>query len=244
MFTNLDTGEELHPPYPVDESGVRFSAGGVYSDQARFGSQDPVSHWTAGRLRSLSFNTVLFSEHKDDEIEDALDVFVKLAEKDENLGRPPICEFVYGSVLDEMVQVELVEVEIGQLKSGESAGAARRVGLTFTLRRYKPFSQIQIDPTKPKKESYFLIVSRAEASYEAIARRYYGDPLRGDRLRKRHPEMPFCPTVGSKISVPARSTILKETVEPAFHALSLTNDEAIAAFERVLEARANRKAFL
>jgi hypothetical protein len=187
---------------------------------------------------------VLFSENEQDEIEDTLEKFVALSEKDDTLGRPPICQFDYGTVLEEMVMIEQVETAIGPLKQAKTAGEARKVELTFTLRRYKPFSQVQIDPTKPAKESYFLIVSRAEASYEAIARRLYGNPLAGDRLRKRHPEMPFTPTVGSRVKVPSRSLILKEPVEPAFHALNLTSEDAVKSYEEILTVRAERKAFL
>ena len=236
----MDTGEDLNPPYPIAESGVRFSASNNLVDQDRFGFQDPITQWVGGRVRTITFDSVLFAETTDDTIEDKAAQIERLTLKDPNLRRPPVCMFVWGDALAEMVLFETVEFTIGQLRD-EPSGTMRRCDIAFTLKRYTPFSQTQIDPTKPTKESYFLVVKSSEASYEAIAKRFYGNPLYGDRLRKRHTDMPMCPTVGSKIHVPPKSVILSEVVEPEFHALKPDNTDAVKAYESILTSRNARK---
>lgn len=237
-ITNLDTNEELLPPYPLDDDGVGFTVGGVYAEEQRFGFQDPLTQWTSGKLRTMRFTSVLFAQDSTDDITNEFERFIKLAEKDESLGRPPICVWNLGSFISEVVMVESVDPVIPPVRPED--GTPRRVTLNFTLRRYVPFSQKQIDPTKPTKESYFLIARRTEANYERIARTFYGDPMLGDRLRKRHPEEPFLPSVGAVVSIPPKSVILKETVEPEFHALSLTDPDAVASFEDILNERNKR----
>lgn len=241
QIRNLDSGALLNPPYPISEAGLRTGAGGAIAEQPRYGFQDPIIQWTSGKGRMLTFSTALFTEDSTEDIAGKMWDFEFLALKDPDLGRPPICIFTLGDFLAEMVMVEDVGQDIPPIRPD---GKAREVRLDLTLKRYVPFSQTQIDPTKPKKESYFLIVSGAEASYEAISGSFYGDPLKGDRLRKRHPEMPLQPIVGAKISVPPRSTILSEEVTPEFHALDLDNEDAAANYEELLAARATRKAVL
>lgn len=243
QIRNLDTEELLNPPYPVSENGVRVTGvGGDLAAEPRFGFQDPIVQWTSGKHKMLSFSTVLFAEDDEADIRDKLVQFENLTLKNDSLGRPPICVFTLGNQISETVMVEEVEQEIAPVRY--PAGELRKVTLTLTLVKYRPFSQVQIDPTRPGKESYYLVVTRAEASYEEIAKRYYGNALYGDRLRKRHPEMPLNPTVGNTISVPAKSIILREVVEPEFHASSLTNEEAVDRFEEIVAARAVRKAYI
>jgi hypothetical protein len=236
---NLDTGELHLPPYPID-GPVHISIGGEVVDQTRFGMQEAISQWVGGRAREITFTTTLFAENADVDISWWFDDYVKLAEEDPALGRPPICVWTLGSWMQEMCTFVSVDAQVYQRDDGKPL----RVDLSFSLRRYAPFSQVQVDPTKRPKESYYLVVTRAEASYEALAKRFYGQPLLGDRLRKRNPAEPMSPAAGSKISIPPKSTILKERVKPEFHALDLSNAEALDNFERVLELRSMRKAVI
>lgn len=237
---NLDFNETLLPPYPVSEGGVRVSGGATLAEQARFGFQDPIVQWVGGKAKTITFDTVMFAVFHTDKIASDLKKFERLKEKDDVLGRAPICVFTLGSgsILSETCMVEAVDIDIMPVRRD---GEPRHVTLSFTLKRYRPFSQTQIDPTKPGKESYFFVATTAEASYEKIAKRYYGQPLKGDRLRKRHPDMPFTPTVGRRIKIPAKSVILREAVVPAFHANHLTNEAATARFEEILDDRNSRK---
>lgn len=244
---DLDHNVNLLPQFPIEN--VSFTAGGVLSDQARHGFQDAITNWTRGKSKVISFETMVFAKNEEQGplVQTWLDDIVSLSEKNADLGRPPICLFTLGNITtggayngtvsSETVLVESADyVVVTTLRSG----SPREVRFNIVLRRYVPFSQNQIDPTAPVKESFHLIASSAERSYEAIARRYYGDPLLGDRLRKRHPEKPFAPDVGQVVNIPSREIVMQEEVEPASHILSLTNEDAVDAFETVLEERNSR----
>lgn len=235
---NLDTNELLLPPFPLGDEGVSISVGGNVVIQSRFGFQDPVIQWTGGKVKTFTFRAQLYSRDTSDDVRAQLKRFEALAIKDDTLGRPPVVLFTYGRVINEIVLIENVDPQITKLRSD---GEPREVFLSFTMHRYKPFRQQQIDPTKPTKESYQLRASAALKTYEAIALKHYGNPLLGDRLRKRHPDRPLTPEVGKLVKVPAREVIGSEVVQPAFHALSLTNAEAVAAFERIVDLRSTRK---
>lgn len=233
---NLDTGEVLNPPYPID-GGVKVTAGSNLAKQGRRGMEDPLVQWTGGKGQEWSFQAVLWSEDRTDIVSTKLRKFIALTQKDSKLDRPPICSFSVGAVFSEVVLVESVDPEISDLRPD---GEAREVRLNFHLVKYVPFTQKRIDPSRPVKESFYLVATSEEASYEAIARRFYGNPLLGDLLRRRHPHMPGAPTVGKIVKVPSRTIILREEVAPQFHALSLTNPAAVATFEAKLAARSNK----
>lgn len=235
---NLDTNELLLPPFPLGDEGVTISVGGAIAIQSRFGFQDPVIQWTGGKVKTFTFQAQLYSRDELDDIRADLKKFEALSIKDETLGRPPIVLFVYGMVINEIVVIESVDPQIKKLRSD---GEPREIMLSMVMHRYKPFRQQQIDQTKPTKESYQLRASNALKTYEAIAKKYYGDPLMGDRLRKRHPERPMTPEVGYLVKVPARDVIGQEVVQPSFHALNLTDPEPVGAFERIVELRSDRK---
>jgi hypothetical protein len=235
QIRNLDTGAILNPPYPMTEEGVTLDGiGGNITEQSRFGFEDTLLQWTSGRTKGFTFSTVLYSEHSEDDIMPKFAALKKLSKKDPDLERQPICIFSIGKVLSETCMVSNVDVRIAPPTAEQTA---KLIELTISLKKYKPFSQVQVDPNKPSKESYYLVVSAAEASYEALARRWYGDPMKGDRLRKRHPDMPLMPSVGARISIPPKSVILAEPVVPSFHALSLTDEDATKNFEDIAEVR-------
>jgi len=239
QITNLDTMEKIQPQMPMPDDGINISHGGALVDQARFGEEEPITHWVHGTTRTITFSAVLFTRHtgERDLVGDLLEQILSLTRKDPNYGRPPICHFKYGT-FGETVLVEKADTNI---VSVDDSGSPREVRLSITLRKYTPFSQQRIDPTKPAKESFYLIATEAERSYEALARRFYGDPLLADVIRRRHPAEPFAPRVGDKIKIPPKAIALQESLAPRFHALSLTDEDAVDNFELILADRSSRK---
>ena len=237
---NLDADEVIRPQFPIGDSGVSFVLGSELAEQNRFGFQDSITNWTNGKTRVFTFQTELYARNVTEgpDVLKKFKLFENLATKTEDYGRPPICLFNYGNLVNETVIVESIDPII---KRNLSNGNPQHVILNITLRKYTAFSQKQIDPGKPARESLYLVASAAEKSYEAIAKRFYGDPLMGDRLRKRHPENPLAPPIGSIVKVPARSLILQEVVQPSSHILSLTDEDSVALFETLLEDRNSRK---
>ena len=238
---NLDTGALITPQLPIDGDGVRVSGGATVAEAARFGFEDPVIHWTGGKGRTLTFATMLYARTSAEavDVEAMLDTLQRLCAKDPKLGRPPICLFTFGSTVSETVLVLDVDPVIRSVEP--VLGQPREVELSITMKRYTPFSQTAINPSRPAKLSFYLVASQLEQSYEAIAKRFYGNPLLGDRLRKMHPAYPLRPALGSIVHVPPRGVIARQVVEPSFHALRLDDPEALVAYANILEARSLRK---
>lgn len=235
-FRNLDTDELWRPQFPMPEGGVSLTIGGNLVKQNRFGEQDPIIHWTHGQPKDMRFTGMLYARHtgESDDVQDLFDSLKLLAIKDKDLGRPPIVMFTFGSRESEVVLIERVDPTI---VSVDKDGFTKEIRFDISMTRYVPFSQSQIDPTKPAKESFYLVASAAEQSYEAIALRRYGNPLLGDRIRKRHPQEPFAPRVGSIVHIPPKSIVLREEVAPSFHALSLTDEDAVDNYDLILSYR-------
>jgi hypothetical protein len=238
---NLDSGEVLNPDLPVAEGGVHISIGGVLVEQPRFGMQDPVIQWVRGKAKVYSFTAVFYSRNRTEMIKPIFDKYEKLAIEDAKLGRPPICVFTLGAAISEVVLVESADADIPDTRTD---GQPREIRVNFVMKKYVPFSQKQIDPTKTQKESFYLVVSATQQSYEEIARQYYGDPMLGDRLRKRHKDAPMHPEVGDVVKVPARTVVGSEVVRPDFHAFNPDDEAAVKNFDRVAAARAARKVVL
>lgn len=235
---NLDTGLNWFPQYPLSD-GVSVPVGSNLASQSRFGQQDPVLQWVSGKERTFTFTTQLFATDKTQgrEIYKKYRDLEKWATKDTSLGRPPICIFQYGDHITETVLIESIDPKFTDVLLD---GTYRNIDLNVTLRKYVPFTTQQIDPTRPAKESYYLVATSAESSYEMIARRFYGDPMYGDRLRKRHPQYPYNPPVGAKIHIPSKQIILREVVQPASHIFQRT-EEANDAYQVILDERATRR---
>lgn len=237
---NLDSGFLIKPQLPLID-GVKSSSGAELAIQHRHGFQDPVVQWSHGKGTVLNVETMLYARHSGEaeDVINLLDWIEQLSLKDETLGRSPICLFTYGIFLSETVLISNFDKAIKSVDP--ILGTPREVRLTFSLHKYVPFSQQSLNPTKPQKLSFYLVASAAERSYEALAKRHYGDPMLGDVLRKMHPAEPMTPTVGATIHMPPKSYMLKQSVAPRFHALSLDDPDAVANFEKILADRSARK---
>jgi len=238
---NIDTDELFIPPYDISPDGIKISYGGEYVDIQRFGTS-PVSNWVGTKAQTIQFSSAFFAETEDDDITKKFYALVRMTHTSKDLGRPPICNFEYGA-FNLICQLENVDVVIDGImdESIYAPGNPRHITVDITLREYVQFSRTQINPKSLAKESYYLVVSSLEASYEQIAKRFYGSAMAGDRLRKRHPHMPMQPIVGSKVDVPSRSIILKEVVQPDYHAFSFTDMDATESFRLLVDRRSLRK---
>ena len=240
FIKDLDNNIVWEPQFPLDQ-GVSISVGSELSKANRFAQQDPIIQWTKGKERTFTLQTKLFAydESQGKEVLKVYKALEALAVKDISLGRSRICLFVYGKHISETVLIEHIDPKFTDVLLD---GTYRSIDLSISMVRYRPFTQQTIDPSRPAKESYYLVASRAEASWEAIAKRFYGDPMLGDRLRKRHPQWPYKPPVGAKVHIPPRIVILREVVEPSCHVFDFKDTDAQYAFQDVLDVRNKRTA--
>ena len=235
---NVDTNDTFFPQFRL-EGGVQSNFSTSIGTTSRFGFDDPVVQWASGELSSYRFKTVLFSRNAEEEILDKFELLQSFTKRDNTVGRIPICQFNYGQYLQQLVLVKSVTYTI--IDIDEESGLPFHIDLDIELVKYTPFERRTLNPTKQFKESFHYAVSDVSQTYEQIAKKLYGDPLLGDRLRKRHPESPMAPKVGTLIKAPSKKIIKKERVYPESHIFNLDSTESNKAFQEVLDSRASKK---
>ena len=238
VITNVDTGESFVGQFPL-RAGVTWSSGAEIAALRPHSSQDEIIQWAGGRGETVSFTATFYARNNDENqlVSDLYERLRGLAEKDPQLGRAPVCLFQFAKNFRSLFcLVESVEAVLGQ---ATSTGFPRSIDASVTLRKYTTFRHAVLDPTRPVSDTRTHTVSAAERSYEAIAAREYGNPLLGDRLRKRHPQFPLAPAPGDKLFLPRRSTIVGEAVAPEFHAFSRNRADAQEVVRNAIVARAS-----
>jgi len=236
---DTDNKKLYRPQQPIDQTqGLSITSGAVFAEQGRFGHQDPLINWVRGKTKTFSFEAVIFARDSKEDIRPLMDGLDSLARKQDSLGRPPICVFTWGASVRQLVVVENADHVI---RSITASGLPREVRFQLSLRKYVPFKQSNIDPTAPVKESYYHPAGDSLPSYEEIAKLYYGNPMLGINLRKRHPQAPFAPLPGMEVKIPARSIVNKEPVEPSSHIFDLDDPDASSAYEVVLSDKEKRQ---
>jgi len=237
LLQSVDTKEIFRPQFPVD-GDFQISTGAVLSEQSRVGFQDSLLAWTAGRVKTFTFSIRLFSRYIGEDIKSQIELLQKFADKDAGFGRPHILALKYGTLVSVLVMIDSLDHAI---RDTHRNGDPKDVRTNIVLKKYVPFSKRTISPTKTKKESFYFVATEALNSYEAIAKRFYGDALAGDRLRKRHPEKPMNPDVGDIVRVPSRDLILSEVVQPESFILDRDDIDAVENQEKIQAARNKRK---
>jgi hypothetical protein len=175
----------------------------------------------------------LFAAHSQDTIQFLLDRLIQFAERDEELNRPHICQFVVGTVINERVIVRNIgEVAYDQPRPD---GSARGCRLTVTLQRYTPFDIELTDPNAPQPSTRYYRAVEGE-TYEHIARMLYQSPELGDLIRRRQPDKPEL-SAGDLVIAPEPSEVRRERIEP--YSVPLTRTAAFVDLRRWVFERAN-----
>lgn len=225
---------------PVDEEGISMSLTNSIPEGGVYGGAHPIIQWVRGNLQTISMPVTLFARDKDEDIKAMFDQMSRLVIRDKTLKRIPLCKFTFGSIVTMKCLVQgFGEVKIYRLTT---QGKARRIEFPMTLQRFQPYEVVQTLAGQRPRESRLQKINTPEMRmYEYIAMREWGasGALYGDRLRKRNKENPFSAPDGERTKVPNGKIILREAVEPEFHAFD-PDDEA--ASQLVLDKFVSRNA--
>jgi len=236
-LTNVDTEETFEGQFPL-ERGIRAELGAELGVATPHSAEDAIVQWTGGKSKTFSFGTTLFAATEDEAVE-LNDIYRKLesfAMRNDKVRRAPILLFQYGTgVINTLCMIDRFNPTFGMVYD---SGFPQRIDIDISLRKYVPFRHATLDPTRRPPSTRVLNVSRAARSYEEIARQEYGDPLLGDRLRKRNPRQPLAPDPGDKLLLPPESTIRREMINPSFHAFSRVQEDALALVQDTIALRA------
>jgi len=186
----------------------------IYGESSSLSRDDPIQQWLKGDLKTITFNAMFYAGHAAQDLGDYLAYIKRMNKKDDALGRPPIWNFVYGTIIDEIVVVESIGgITYGELRSNLNVGSVRDVYLSVTLRKYTPYDVQLVDPNAPPSDTFYALVKDGD-TWEHLAGREYNKPSMGDILRQRNPDK-VVPAAGQQVLLPDFVNIRSEVPRPS-----------------------------
>src|SRR3990172_3389398 len=198
------------------------------------GRDHPILQFARGQQTTITFEAKLFAETITDNIQDKLDALRASSKQLAPFGRPPVWIFVWGSIIHETVVVE----SVGNIRYDaiRQDGSARGVFFAITLLKYVPYDIQLTDPNAPLGGTFFTRARDGDL-WEDVALREYGDPLMGDLLRRRNPDLAEPGDEPVRVlSLPPASTLRLEVIEPVSIPLRRTT-AGLALRQSVYESR-------
>jgi len=236
QFQNFVVSGQL----PVSEEGITLSYNQVVAETGVYGLPLPFVQWVRGEVQIVTFDVMLFSRDKDEDILTMFNEMARVTQYIDELKRIPLCRFTYGNILS----IKCLVGGFGEVKIARprNDGKARKIEFTLTLKRYQPYELKETDPNKPVKKSRMQVVSGDERMYEILARKEYGfaNAIYGDRLRKLNRAEPFAVADEGKAKIPKGKIILAERIQPEYHAFNMNNESVAEMFLTRAVARNGR----
>ena len=219
-----ETGITVVGQFPADVIS-QGPISSVFGDITSVNQSQPITQWLRGNLDTMSFQSLLMSKDNDHDIKSKWDSLKKLARRDSNLKRLPVCIFTVGQHIALVCYLE--SISNIQLKVRNS-GKLNKVDFTLTLRRYTPNVQQPTDPNKPESLSRGRRSKQGE-SYESIAADEYGHAIYGDVLRRYHRYKPDLEE-GDRVHVlPLLYVLRQKKLEPQ---APILNNDAVSKTHR------------
>lgn len=192
----------------------------TWAEASALNREDPILQWSKGNLKSVTFQARLFAETGLDDITPILNKLKAAVQRDSKLKRPPIWTFVWGRVID----IQCVVASVGGIKYDilRSDGTVRGASCQISLHRYEPFDLKVSDPDARNKDTFYRVVREGDL-WEHLAGRQYGDPRKGEFLRRLNPDQPT-PVVGRTILMPDVEKLFDVVIAP--DSLPLARTEA------------------
>jgi hypothetical protein len=225
-FKNFTVSGQL----PTTEDGVTLRENEVIAEASTYSQTDPFIQWIRGELKVASFEVILFSRDKDEDIMSMYRNMLATKTYVSELNRIPVCRFTYGN----MVSIKCQVSGFGDVKffRPKPDAKARRIEFTITLKKYVPYKIKELDRNQKPKFSRMQIASGDERMYEVLARQEYGPnaAIYGDRLRKLNRAEPFAVSDGGLTKVPRSDKVAIGQLSPEFHGFQITREETNAVF--------------
>lgn len=194
---------------------------------------NPILQFSSGEQQQFTFGMRLFAQHSGENIDLQYKRLLESSEKDLKLKRPPRWQFIWGTFIDETVVIK----SLGGIKFGDIRpdGTLRDVSFSITLLFYRSVDVALVAEDRPADT--FFVLTKSGDQWEDLALREYGDPILGEILRRRNPQLPFPGEApGNIVKLPKIENIRNEAIEPDSIPLRRTTD-GLALRLRVYEAR-------
>ena len=205
---NYDTFElftsQFHPE-ELRHEGVA----GVYAERWALGRTHPVQQFLRSERQSVTFRSRFHATTAVESAEETIEQLKSWTQPDQITNRPPVLEFFVGAGTMTYFENPCVLESLGDLTFHRPTlfGGVRHVEFTVTLREYKEF-KIQAEA---QRNTRYARVKQGEY-YELLAYREYRNPLLGDPVRKRHPELATL-QAGDVVALPTASKLVRERTE-------------------------------
>ena len=157
-----------------------------WASSSSLGRDNPILQYNSGDQVVYEFEAQFWAETEADAIETIIEALRNARRRDDNLGRPPLWNFNWGSIISDNVVVK----SVGDIRYSDVRpdGTARGANCRITLWKYEQTDIILTDPNKPLPSTYYRPAKVGEI-WEQVALREYGDPLLGDALRRMNPQL-------------------------------------------------------
>jgi hypothetical protein len=209
----------------------------AWSSSTGMNRDHPILQYSHGEQNQFSFEARLWAANSDVNIEEQLEALKRATRRDEDLKRPPIWQFTWGTFIDETVVVQ----SVGNIRYDaiRPDGSLRGVTLAITLLVYRTIDVELVAEDRPTDT--FYVVTKSGDQWENIAQREYGDAMMGDLLRRRNPALPFPgQNPGKIVKLPKSETLRNEPVEPDSPPLRRTK-EGLSLRASLYEARSKSR---
>lgn len=213
FMRNEDTGETLEGQFAP--TGITRDVANNWAQHTALNRANTILQFLNSKAETLQLNAGFFATDftKTGEVEERLEKLISWAKRDPDLLRPPIVLFWLGN--GHLEQLSVID-SISGITYGEPTilGEIREVSFTINLIQYTEFS---LDDSENFDTRYHRAKDRDY--YEMLTQREYGDPLRGDVIRKMYPDQPNL-TPAAIVKLPSVESIRTVRVEPTSIALN------------------------
>jgi len=218
---NMDTSELFQSQFEAEN--LTRDIVSRYAEHTALNRANPIIQFLNKQAETCSFGATLFRRDVAfNTVEEDFALLQSWVEPDPTVNRPPILVF---SVGDGHYNLDCILESLTGVTYDRPTffGGVRKITFTVNLRQYQEFS---LDSGGIFETRYHI--SKDRDYYELIAQREYGDPLKGDVIRKRNPAKPNM-QIGDRIPFPAIEAIRRDRVEPKSIALSTAYGKRLTA---------------
>ena len=174
------------------DDGVQVEDGPTTTETSTAGTSIPTVQWVAGGGRLVRFSSVFWSLHLLDDIRPKVEALEALAKLDPSLGRAPRVSFTWGDLA-----VEGFVVGVSRRYTGwwPVSGYPKTVAFDLSIREAVP-----VTASSSSGETQRLVLAAGE-TFEALGLRFYGDPMKGELIRRENPALADGEVVGDRVKV-------------------------------------------
>ncbi len=190
------------------EDGVEVNGAPVLGQTSTVGSAEPATQWVSGGARTVRIRSSFFSRHTLEDIRDRYDALEALDRHDPTLGRAPRVSFTWGTI--EIEGFATVRKRITAF--WPVTDFPRQIVFDLTITRAVPLDLG--DSGSGSGETQHVTLAEGE-TFEILALRHFGDPLRGELIRRENPGLAHGEEAGDRAKILERThPRMRGTVRP------------------------------